>query len=242
MSKFFVVANLKMNKSFNESVIYLESLIQNVTNYDDEIILCPSNISLEYFSKNIGKFKLGIQDVDQRDQGQGTGSISASQVKDLCTFSIVGHSERRIQFNETDEIIFQKIKILQKNDIIPILCIGEDLNIRKKGFLEVEKFLSNQIKNSINKQINTNNLLIAYEPIWAIGTGKSASISDINDVINVIEKNLKDISDNKVPILYGGSVNEQNSNLFRQHEKISGILIGSASLDYKILSRIINNK
>ena len=106
----------------------------------------------------------------------------------------------------------------------------------------MEKFLSNQIKKSISKQINTNNLLIAYEPIWAIGTGKSASISDINDVIDVIEKNLKDISDNKVPILYGGSVNEQNSNLFRENEKISGILIGSASLDYKILSRIINNK
>ena len=119
MSKFFVVANLKMNKSFNESVIYLESLIQNVTNYDDEIILCPSSISLEYFSKNIGKFKLGIQDVDQRDQGQGTGSISASQVRDLCTFSIVGHSERRIQFNETDEIIFQIPDIFLNYSLIP---------------------------------------------------------------------------------------------------------------------------
>ena len=160
-----------MNKSFNESVIYLESLIQNVTNYDDEIILCPSSISLEYFSKNIGKFKLGIQDVDQRDQGQGTGSISASQVKDLCTFSIVGHSERRIQFNETDEIIFQKIKILQKNDIIPILCIGEDLNIREKGFLEVEKFLSNQIKeenvkHDKHQQVPIPNSLRAYLGYW----------------------------------------------------------------------------
>ena len=95
----------------------------------DEIILFPSNISLDYFSRIIGKFKLGIQDLDHRNEGQGTGSIAASQVKNLCDYSLIGHSERRQNFFENDEIISRKINISQKNNITPVLCVGEDLDL-----------------------------------------------------------------------------------------------------------------
>ena len=241
MSKFYILANLKMNKSFDQSVKYLESLSKKVTNYDDEIILFPSNISLEYFSRNIGKFKLGIQDLDHRNEGQGTGSFAASQVKNLCDYSLIGHSERRQNFFENDEIISRKINISQKNNITPVLCVGEDLDTRNKGFIEVEKFISNQINKAISKETDIRNIMIAYEPIWAIGTGKSASIIDIEEVILIIENCLEKISKQFiVPILYGWSVSEKNSEEFRKSKKINGILVGSASLDSEILSKIIN--
>ena len=241
MSKFYILANLKMNKSFDQSVKYLESLSKKVTNYDDEIILFPSNISLEYFSRNIGKFKLGIQDLDFRNEGQGTGSIAASQVKNLCDYSLIGHSERRQHFFENDEIISRKINISQKNNITPVLCVGEDLDTRNKGFSEVEKFISNQINKAISEETDIRNIMIAYEPIWAIGTGKSASIIDIEEVILIIKNCLEKISKQFiVPIFYGGSVSEKNSEEFRKSKKINGILVGSASLDSEILSKIIN--
>ena len=154
---------------------------------------------------------------------------------------MIGHSERRQHFFENDEIISRKINISQKNNITPVLCVGEDLDTRNKGFSEVEKFISNQINKVISEETDLRNIMIAYEPIWAIGTGKSASIIDIEEVILIIKNCLEKISKQFiVPILYGGSVSEKNSEEFRKSKKINGILVGSASLDSEILSKIIN--
>ena len=144
MNKFYIIANLKMNKSFDESKLYLDSLQNKVSNSKNKIIICPSSISLEYFYKNIIGMKVGAQDIDHRKEGQGTGSISASQIKDICDYVIIGHSERRETFLENHKVLSEKLKLSWTNNIKPIFCVGENINIRNKGPKAVEDFIVQQ--------------------------------------------------------------------------------------------------
>ena len=242
MNDFYIIANLKMNKSIPESKSYLNLLKENIQNFNNKIIICPSNISLFHFAKEIQGMRLGIQDIDHREQGQGTGSISASQVKDICEFAIVGHSERREIFFEDNKTLSEKLRILWKNNMTPIFCIGENQEVRDKGFKAVEKHINKQLRDSLFEDSKWENLLLAYEPIWAIGTGLSASPKQASEVISLIHEIVKEISGGiDVPILYGGSVNEENHLDFQNEEKINGLLIGSACLDPITFSKIINN-
>ncbi len=242
MKDFYIIANLKMNKSIVESKIYLNFLKKNIQNFNNKIVICPSSISLFYFANEIQGMKLGIQDIDHREQGQGTGSISASQVKDICEFAIVGHSERRQTFFENNKTISEKLQMLWKNNMTPIFCIGENQEVRNKGFKAIEKHINKQLRDSLFEDSKWENLLVAYEPIWAIGTGLSASPEQASEVISLIHETVKEISGGiDVPILYGGSVNEENHLDFQNEEKINGLLIGSACLDPITFSKIINN-
>tara|TARA_B100001167_G_C16756057_1_gene298781 strand:- start:722 stop:1453 length:732 start_codon:yes stop_codon:yes gene_type:complete len=242
MNDFYIIANLKMNKTIAESKSYLNLLNENIRNFNNKIVICPSNISLFHFANEIQGMSLGIQDIDHREQGQGTGSISASQVKDICEFAIVGHSERRETFFENNKTLSEKLKILWKNKMTPIFCIGENQEVRDKGFEAVKKHLNNQLKDSLFENSDWENLLVAYEPIWAIGTGLSASPEQASEVITLIHEIIKEISGGiDIPILYGGSVNEENHLHFQNEEKINGLLIGSACLDPITFSKIINN-
>ena len=244
MNDFYIIANLKMNKTIAESKSYLNLLNENIRNFNNKnkIVICPSNISLFHFANEIQGMSLGIQDIDHREQGQGTGSISASQVKDICKFAIVGHSERRETFFENNKTLSEKLKILWKNKMTPIFCIGENQEVRDKGFEAVKKHLNNQLKDSLFENSDWENLLVAYEPIWAIGTGLSASPEQASEVITLIHEIIKEISGGiDIPILYGGSVNEENHLHFQNEEKINGLLIGSACLDPIKFSKIINN-
>lgn len=231
-----------MNKSFEQSQIYLKTLQNKIKNSNCKIILCPSNISLEYFYKNINGMEVGIQDIDYRNEGQGTGSISASQVKDICNYVLIGHSERRETFSEDEKILNKKLKSSWKNNLKTIFCVGENINIRNKGNKAVEDYIVQQLVNSLKPDSDWNNLIVAYEPIWAIGTGKPADSSQIKDVLEVIKQTLSKLSNNKkIPILYGGSINEKNFQDYKNQRNIDGLLIGSASLDPDVLSKIINN-
>jgi triosephosphate isomerase len=242
MNKFYIIANLKMNKSFDESKLYLKSLQNKIINSKNKIIICPSNISLEYFYKNIIGMEVGTQDIDHRKEGQGTGSISASQLKDICDYVIIGHSERRETFSENHKILSEKLKLSWTYNIKPIFCVGENINIRNKGSKAVEDFIVQQLKESLLPDSNWDNLLVAYEPIWAIGTGKAADFKEITNVLDVIRKTLYQLSNStNIPILYGGSINEKNFKDYKNKKNINGFLIGSASLDPDILSKIINN-
>ena len=186
--------------------------------------------------------KVGAQDIDHRKEGQGTGSISASQIKDICDYVIIGHSERRETFLENHKVLSEKLKLSWTNNIKPIFCVGENINIRNKGPKAVEDFIVQQLENSLLPNSNWNNLLVAYEPIWAIGTGKAADLKEITNVLDVIRKTLSQLSDNtNIPILYGGSINEKNFTDYKNIRNINGFLIGSASLEPDILSKIINN-
>jgi len=242
MNDFYIIANLKMNKTIAESKSYLNLLNENIRNFNNKIVICPSNISLFHFANEIQGMSLGIQDIDHREQGQGTGSISASQVKDICEFAIVGHSERRETFFENNKTLSEKLKILWKNNMTPIFCIGENQEVRDKGFEAVKKHINKQLKESLFENSDWENLLVAYEPIWAIGTGLSASPEQASEVISLIHEIIKEISGGiDVPILYGGSVNEENHLDFQKEEGINGLLIGSACLDPITFSKIINN-
>ena len=131
-----------MNKTIDESKSYLNLLNKNIKNFNNKIVICPSNISLFHFVNEIQGMSLGIQDIDHREQGQGTGSISASQVKDICEFAIVGHSERRETFFENNKTLSEKLKILWNNNMTPIFCIGENQEHLEISVLKVPKTLN----------------------------------------------------------------------------------------------------
>ena len=240
--KKIIISNLKMNKNFNEFDSYLQTLKSEVKNFQNEIVLCPSSIYLDKLFSEKLKFSIGIQDIDHRNQGAATGSISATQVKNICEYAIVGHSERREVFKEHNEMIKEKISRCWENEITPILCIGESLKIREKGIEEIKKHLFSQLEETLNFNDNFQDIIIAYEPIWAIGTGLSATNNQILEVLEIISEKLSLISNSKnIPVLYGGSVNLDNFKDLQKISNLSGFLIGSASLDPNSLSKIIND-
>ena len=239
--KKIIISNLKMNKNFKEFDSYLQTLKSEVKNFQNEIVLCPSSIYLDKLFSEKLKFSIGIQDIDHRNQGAATGSISATQVKNICEYAIVGHSERREVFKEHNEMIKEKISRCWENEITPILCIGESLKIREKGIEEIKKHLFSQLEETLTTDSNWGEIIIAYEPIWAIGTGLSASKDETEEIVDILNEKLLYLSGKKpIPILYGGSVNFDNFKDFQSIANLSGFLIGSASLNSDTLSQIIN--
>jgi triosephosphate isomerase len=185
--------------------------------------------------------KIGSQNIDIEEAGARTGEISASMIKDSgCTFCIVGHSERRMLFHETNQQIGQKLIQANNNSVTPILCIGESEEENQNNI--TFNVLETQIIEALNDVPDLNSLIIAYEPIWAIGSGKTPNPQEINSVHEMI----KDVVQSRFPkiglesVLYGGSVNFKNaSSLFKQ-QGIDGALIGGASLDAREFALIAN--
>ena len=240
--KKYIVSNLKMNKNFKDFEKYLIELNSKITNFNNEIIICPSSIFIEKMSKTKINVSIGIQDIDHRNEGAATGSISATQIKNICKYAIVGHSERRDVFKEDNFMIKEKLSRCWENDITPILCIGESLKIRENGIKEIKEHLFYQLDNTLSPDSNWENIIVAYEPIWAIGTGLSATKNEIHEVTDLLNNKLSVLSNSyDIPVLYGGSVNDDNFKDFQNINSLSGFLIGSASLDPTILSKIIND-
>ena len=185
--------------------------------------------------------KIGSQNIDLEEIGSRTGEISAYMIKDLgCAFSIIGHSERRMLFHETNQMICQKLIQANNNSVIPILCIGESVEENKNNI--TFNVLKKQIIGALKDVNELSSLIIAYEPIWAIGSGKTPNPEEINSVHEMI----KDVVQSRFPkiglesVLYGGSVNFKNaSSLFKQ-KNVDGALIGGASLDGREFALIAN--
>lgn len=213
-----------MNFSKDEIEKYKEKIEENT--YPD-LVICPQDIYLGIMKSD--SYKLGAQNVSEYDEGAYTGENSAEALKSLGTeYVIVGHSERRQKFKETNEQINNKIKIALKNKLVPILCIGESLqekNIRN----DIIKYQLDECLKGVNQQV-----IIAYEPIWAIGTGIIPTKQEIEETITYI----KEINDSEV--LYGGSVDENNIETLCSIQNIDGLLIGTASLDPNKLLRILS--
>ncbi|MCL0094510.1 triose-phosphate isomerase [Dehalococcoidales bacterium] len=230
-----IAGNWKMNTTINEAIKLVNEMRQGL----DEIaqvdkVLCPPFISLALVKELIkgSSIKLGAQNIYFEETGAYTGEISPLMLAELCEFVIIGHSERRKYFNETDEIINKKIQAALKAGLKPILCLGESLEENKAG--RTKEVVTKQLRSALAGITHLGGLTIAYEPVWAIGTGKAASGKQSNEIIGLIRHNISELYGKKIAqelrILYGGSVSADNIAEFVQQPEIDGALVGGASL------------
>ncbi|MBC60868.1 MAG: triose-phosphate isomerase [Zetaproteobacteria bacterium] len=230
----FFVANWKLNGNMAFINDYFDALNTKSQNC---VVVCPPSIYIDKIKKNQKNIFAGAQDVSKFISGAFTGELSAEMLNDMdVKFCLVGHSERRQNFNETNDNIKLKIGNLINNNIIPILCIGESLEEKQNN--KTTEVLTKQIKEGIPKISNNENTIIAYEPIWAIGTGLTPTINEI-DQIHVKIKKIDD-SLNNYKILYGGSVKSSNSKVINEIDSVDGCLIGGASLKIEEFNNIIS--
>lgn len=241
------VANWKLNKSYTESIAWISQnqtdltlLAQSAT-----IVLCPSFPALAplmQLSKGTG-ILVGAQNCAQNEQGNFTGEVSAQSLQEVgCSHAIIGHSERRRLFNETDEVIAKKAFLLLQNKITPILCVGEsDPTTELKIIIAALEPQLSIFKSAPYK--SHKNIVIAYEPVWAVGSQKRPSIEIIGQVVQWIRAYATtNFPHFVVAILYGGSVNQNFMSLIKNIEGLQGILAGGASLDFQIFKNIVSLK
>ena len=229
---------------FSHSIKEVELLIDNYEKNNFEVIICPPFTLLSDFKNllNNTPLKTGAQNSSQFENGAFTGEISASMLKDIGISTVlVGHSERREIFKESDEIINLKIKQIIKQSLCPVLCVGETKEERKEN--KTFEKVSNQILKALNSNKISNDFCVAYEPIWAIGTGTIPSFEEIVDVHSFIKETIEKELDNKIskniPVLYGGSVKPNNSQEILALKNVDGVLVGGASLKFSDFSQIL---
>jgi len=238
MRKPLIAGNWKMNKTESEAISLVRKLIQGVKSLTAvDVLICPPFTSISQLNKLLvsSPILLGAQNISEQESGAFTGEISAEMAAEFCTHVILGHSERRSIYGETDELINLKLKAALNVGMIPVLCVGEQLEEKESG--EAESVIAGQLQAGLDgvHLIDPDMLVIAYEPVWAIGSGRSASAEDTADLIGgVIRPTLSgmwgDIVSQKIRILYGGSVNPGNARGFFNQPEIDGALVGGASL------------
>ena len=220
-----IIGNLKMYMTYEEVNNFID-------NFDEDVVLCPSSIFVPYFLNH--RYKIGVQDISMYDLGSHTGEISAVQAKNLgVTYTIVGHSERRKYNKETDVEINKKIIKGLENDLKVVLCVGENKGEDK------QKVIEKQLLEDLNGINNIDNLIVAYEPIWCIGTGITPTNEQIEATISFIQTIIRERFGQSVKVLYGGSVDKDNINTLKKINNLSGFLIGKASTDYRQLKEIV---
>ncbi|HAM38186.1 MAG: triose-phosphate isomerase [Elusimicrobia bacterium RIFOXYC2_FULL_34_12] len=243
-----IAGNWKMNKTVKESVELVSVLKQKLTDVKNrEILVCPSYISL-YAVKEALKntnIKVGAQNMYFEKSGAFTGEISPLMLKDInCDYVIIGHSERRQYFGETDESVNKKMKVAFESGIIPIVCVGETLQQREKNetFLIIEKQIKIGVAGLSGEQMKK--LVIAYEPVWAIGTGKTATPQQAEEIHAFIRKLYSELygkdAAEDIRILYGGSVKPDNISEIMKQPNIDGGLIGGAALKADDFIKLVN--
>ena len=233
----FFVANWKLNGNLQ----FIDQFISNISlpNANSKcVVICPTAIHLDYLSKNRNGFYVGSQNVSEHEEGAYTGEISVrSLIETNVDFCIVGHSERRQIFKEKDQDINLKSQRLVANNVIPIICIGETLEQKEKGITNT--VLEEQLMNSIPSSSTFENTIIAYEPVWAIGTGLTPTIDEIDETHRFIRSHNDKF--NKYKILYGGSVKASNAKEITHLANVDGALIGGASLKSEEFTKIIQD-
>ena len=223
----YIVGNWKMNNSVNDVPAFVKFLKKNGKSQKNMVICVPSTMILTSSKLGKGIVDVGAQNCHYATNGAFTGELSTQMLKEVgAKYVIIGHSERRQYFGETNELLNKKVLSALSSGLKVIYCIGETLEEKSK----YKSVLKKQILEGLSNVSNFNNLIIAYEPVWAIGTGKVATVDDISNVhsyiLNVIQDNFKV----DVPILYGGSVKSSNSAEILKIDVVDGVLIGGASL------------
>lgn len=247
MRKKVIAGNWKMNLLPNEAMKCIEELIPLVKETENEVVLCVPYTDLFYslLAAQNTNVKIGAQNMHWEEKGAYTGEVSGPMLKSIgVEYIIIGHSERRQYFAETDETVNKKIKAAFQYGLKPIVCVGETLEQRESGkTLEVIKSQTRLALEGLDKE-QVENTIIAYEPIWAIGTGKTATSEDANDTIKEIRKEISNLYGEevakKVIIQYGGSVKSSNAGELFTTSDIDGGLVGGASLKAEEFAKIIN--
>ena len=247
MRKKVIAGNWKMNMLQNEAIKFIEELTPLVKDTENEVILCVPYTDLFYslLTAQNTNIKIGAQNMHFEEKGAYTGEVSGEMLKSInVEYVIIGHSERRQYFNETDETVNKKIKAAFKYDLKPIVCVGETLEEREKD--KTTEVITKQTRLALEglTEEQVENTIIAYEPIWAIGTGKTATSEDANNSIKEIRNEICKIYGqnvaNKVIIQYGGSVKSSNAKELFEMSDIDGGLVGGASLNAEEFSNIVN--
>jgi triosephosphate isomerase len=235
MRKPILAGNWKMNKTRDAAIHFILDVEPKLPKDNVDVIICAPAILLRDLVKRSDVIKVGAQNMNEHDSGAYTGEISPVMLKDTkVDYVILGHSERRAYYNETDATVNAKIKKALEFELKPIVCVGETLEQRESG--KTNDVLSNQIKKAFDSITieNPENVIIAYEPIWAIGTGKSATSKEAQDSCKYIRELLTGIfgedTSSKIRILYGGSINVKNFKDIIAQEDIDGGLVGGSSL------------
>ena len=246
MRKKVIAGNWKMNMLPNEAIKFIEDLSPLVKDTENEVILCVPYTDLFYalLTAQGTNIKIGAQNMHFEESGAYTGEISGKMLKSInVEYVIIGHSERRQYFNETDETVNKKIKVAFNCGLKPIVCVGETLEQREAG--DTEKIITKQTELALEglTEEQVANTIIAYEPIWAIGTGKTATKEDANNSIIAIRKKIAEIYGQMVAdgviIQYGGSVKSSNAKELFEMSDIDGGLVGGASLKADEFSKIV---
>ena len=248
MRKLFIAANWKMNMYHQGAVELIRGIIEQTRLLNSiDIMVAPPFTLLETIKSEIQNthIQLGSQDVFFEESGAYTGEISPGMLLDVgCTHVIIGHSERRQYFHETDEIINKKALAALKNHLVPILCVGETWEERKQGktFLILNRQILFDLQGIDNEKLSS--IVIAYEPVWAIGTGKSATKEQIQEAHSYLREVIKEFASSpeiayQLRILYGGSMNPKNAQEILSQKDVDGGLIGGASLNIDSFSSLV---
>jgi len=245
----FIAGNWKMNKTIKEARELAAAVVRaSMDLAGSEIVLCPPFTSLYEVAKTIegSPVQLGAQDIFWEDNGAFTGEISGPMLKDAgCQYVIVGHSERRQIIGESDDMVNRKLKAALRNELQPILCIGETLEEREMGLTlqRIQAQLDRALKNLDREEVAK--IIIAYEPVWAIGTGRNATPEQAQEAHHYIRQILAERYGEELAscaiILYGGSVKPENASSLAEKEDVDGFLVGGASLEAESFVKIIKN-
>lgn len=239
MRKIIIAGNWKMYKNQRESLEFLQEFMPHLENTPENrnIVLCVPFTTLHFMSKKLhgSRISLGAQSIHWEEEGAFTGEISGAMLTETgLDYVIVGHSERRQYFGDTDETVNKRLLAAQRHNITPIVCVGESKAERDAG--DTEKVIISQLKKGL-VNVDQTNLVIAYEPIWAIGTGDTCEAEEANRVIGVIRSQL---TNQDVTIQYGGSVKPDNVDEIMAQPQIDGALVGGASLQPDSFARLVN--
>ena len=247
MRKKVIAGNWKMNMLPDAAIRFIDELIPLVKNTENEVVLCVPYIDLFYslLAAQNTNIKIGAQNMHWEENGAYTGEVSGKMLKSIgVEYVIIGHSERRQYFAETDETVNKKIKSAFKYGLKPIVCVGETLEQREEG--KAIEIVTNQIEKALEglTENQAENTIIAYEPIWAIGTGKTATKEDANEMTKAIREKISylygQMVADRVIIQYGGSVKSSNAKELFSMSDIDGGLVGGASLDATEFAKIVN--
>ncbi len=246
MGKKLIIANWKMNLTIGEASLFVHKLDKLVGHHPDvEVVLAPTMLALQpvHLQVQHHHFNLAAQNFYWRDAGAYTGEVSATQLTGLVKYGLVGHSERRHVFHESNTEIRHKVQSAFRNSIIPVLCIGETVRERAQG--ETNDVIFDQLTAGLTNITSEEavELVVAYEPVWAIGTGNNATPRDVERAVTAIRSHVAHLfgseTSKQVRVLYGGSVNLDNAASYLAAKGVDGLLVGGASLDVHAFSEII---